>query len=125
MRKLPIIGVEQKQGGTQLKLIVTFDDGGTLFYSSLSRTRSPAGSPWLALFVVQSPIPTLFGGHPCSWLLASRFSHVGRRQELGSALPLSWRCRASFVLLALSVALSDLVSLAFEDGCMETALGGS
>jgi len=28
MRTLPIVGVEQKEGGTQLKLIITFDDGG-------------------------------------------------------------------------------------------------
>ena len=45
MRQLPIVGVEQKEGGTQLKLIITFEDGGQALFKPMRFSRSQETLP--------------------------------------------------------------------------------
>ena len=45
MRRLPIVGIEQKEGGTQLKLIITFDDGGQALFKPMRFPRSQETLP--------------------------------------------------------------------------------
>jgi len=45
MRNLPIVGIEQKEGGTQLKLIITFDDGGQALFKPMRFPRSQETLP--------------------------------------------------------------------------------
>ena len=45
MKRLPIVGVEQKEGGTQLKLIVTFEDGGQALLKPMRFPRSQETLP--------------------------------------------------------------------------------
>jgi len=45
MRELPIVGVEQKEGGTQLKLIITFADGGQVLLKPMRFPRSQETLP--------------------------------------------------------------------------------
>jgi len=45
MRNLPIVGIEQKEGGTQLKLIITFEDGGQALFKPMRFPRSQETLP--------------------------------------------------------------------------------
>jgi len=45
MRELPIVAIEQKEGGTQLKLIITFEDGGQALFKPMRFPRSQETLP--------------------------------------------------------------------------------
>jgi hypothetical protein len=45
MRSLPVVGISQKEGGTQLKLVIEFEDGGQALFKPMRFPRSQETLP--------------------------------------------------------------------------------
>ena len=45
MRSLPVVGITQKEGGTQLKLVIEFEDGGQALFKPMRFPRTQETLP--------------------------------------------------------------------------------